>query len=470
MMETEQTTATQVLTPDVIIPKPDTEATTAPEQNQPLELVQRTIRINTHLIDIKLKGLTNGVIDVPANFFEEWIVKDNDLEFTSRKLDEKRAKLLQLQGKINSIELKQEESDRQANVLGAELSVLTQQYENIKAKVDEIKKTLLGIDEKLKSYHRPYAGVLGFIFILGSFFFILADLSILEQTFDDLGFDEGDGLWDNPRRKLSLGFAASLLALKPAMDFIIERYHFNEPNMKDSRIKARNIVYALVAVLVLACITLLSWHRAIAHQVDDNSSMPIYIAMLLSGPAFALGGALLLSVGHKNMKVGMMRYYYLNKCKRIIKNKLTPVEKERDEILKSKLTKEGDLKTFENGNQIKNELQIYYQEANQLTTEIARLDESMNNLLNEKEKAIYRDAVEVGKKYELQGKLLVSPAELYAYADTPDNYHTGNTKPGTNYSGNKPVPRPRRPYVMIRKMIAKNNFQANAEQIDVSDN
>jgi hypothetical protein len=434
----------------------------------------RRITLNTHLIDIKLKGLTNGVLEIPQNYFEEWIIRDNDLTYINDKLEDKKDKLKLVNDKIRYILTTKEQKKVRWQEAKSHVAEAKMKCENANEKVSQIKKTVKSLEEEIEQYQRPYLLIMGLVFLLGCIVMILTDIEILDKIFDALGVPKGEGFLSNPRLIMQIGFASAMLAIKPSMDFVIDNYRFKEPNEVESNKTLRNRTYLVIAFLILTCLSFMSWHRSL---IDENGVVTrspfeaIQIAIFLSGPAFALGGTLLLNLAHRNFKISWLKFIKKWRLNKLIKQKLVPIEQDLETYVSDRLKKEAIFLSLDGDLVDDEDLQKLYADSSILNSEIEELKEKINNVLNEKEIAIYRDAIEVGKKYELQGKLMISPSELHEYIDSNETSTSQESKRGTfNGPKIKNSPRPRRPYVMLRKLIAKNTFKSNSEQIDVSDN
>ena len=421
---------------------------------------------NGEAIDVRKKGITNGALQVTQEIYRKWIEQFKKTELLERKIVFENNNLLRLNERYDRT--LQERARIESELVGYRVQVASQskQADYIREQLIGLRQTLKEKKELLAQYSKPYLFGLSIFYLIASVVFMIADAVNLFYVFDEY---VGVGLFYSI--PLIGGFISSIFALKPAVDFVVERHYFQEPLHDLSSGKTvRFVFYSVVAVLILAVITFFSLYRASHPDEELSSTISGILAMTLMGPTFALAGALLLSVSHRSIKIWAKEKGLRKEILDLEENHIKP---KNSELIKY----ESEVVNADSRIQILNEEQKRLPSLDDLEIQMTKIRVIMVELYSQKSheatlmhQYAYDDCYEIGQKHEMDGTLsiqtdeLVIPRNDLEKADSDNSRGERSKSSGTtgNYINR------RRPYIFVRKQIARKAATGvNKDEVEV---
>jgi hypothetical protein len=450
-------------------------ATTEEPQNQEKEksfaMPDLDQVFNGEAIDVRKKGITNGALQITQEIYRKWIEQFKKTELLQRKIEFENNNLLRLNERYDRT--LQERARIESELVGFRVQVASQskQAANIREQLTHLRKTLEEKKDLFSKYKKPYLSGMVWVYGIAAVAFMVADMLVLLNLFDTT--------MEIPIEKaipITTAFIASIVALKPAVDFVIEKNSFHEPDYDHNDGKlGRFYFYAFIAILILVLITFFSYFRATTEdndnlkQILENSSAGV-ISLTLMGPTFALAGALLISIAHRNYKIGLKAKSLNNEIHAIEEDQIKP---QNSELIRF----ESDVVKAESKIQILNEEQKRLPSLEELEIQMLKIREILLELFSQKSKDAtlmhqfaYDDCYEIGQKHEMDGTLSIQTDELVIPRNEAEKAGAENSRAerakSSVTSGNY-INR-RRPYIFVRKQIARKAATGvNKDEVEV---
>jgi hypothetical protein len=381
-------------------------------------------------------GFFNGVLEVEPRHYEQYILGNEERNHIHRRLYKLRDRIAGAQRKILQLRSDKEGFLRAISKNKYELEKCEEELEYQFNQREKLDARIRGIKHSIKDINPYYVPFVAVLFIIAAFAFMVAEFFITRDVFFHI-------LDMQPLTAIPLAAAISLLtiALKPAVDRI-----FEEPYLRYNK-KAVNYFLGVFGVLALIALGFLGYFRNIGEAAnfladqrevaapasdifdEPTTELPgtiaeetqaaanimqhrsIVIVFTLSSILFALAGAICFSIG--------IPVINLFRKKKRLKEEL---EAEKDHF--SSLEK-GIVEKREEIADKKYQIEI----SEVLLGELDDLDEAekLLEILNEQElmelerqydvmkvaaAGLYQDGYDRGTKYELNGKLQVTPYDL----------------------------------------------------------
>jgi hypothetical protein len=420
---------------------------------------------NGEAIDVRKKGITNGALQVTQEIYRKWIEQFKKTELLERKIVFENNNLLRLNERYDRT--LQERARIESELVGYRVQVASQskQAANIREQLTLLRKTLEEKKELFSKYKKPYLSGMVWVYGIAAVAFMVADMLVLSDVFDGVL-----GIHKAKAYPIICAFIASIIAIKPAVDFVIEKNAFHEPNHDHNDGKTvRFYFYAFVALFILALITFFSYFRASKEEavVDSTSGM---IAITLMGPAFAIAGALLISVAHRNFKIGLKSKELKKEIQEIEEMQIKPQNAEL-------INYESDVVKAESKIVILNEEQKRLPSLEDLENQMLKIREILLDLFSQKSREAtmmhqhaYDDCYEIGLKHEMDGTLSIQTDELVIPRNEAEKSGSENSRgersKSSGTTGNY-INR-RRPYIFVRKQIARKAATGvNKDEVEV---
>lgn len=422
---------------------------------------------NGEAIDVRKKGITNGALQVTQEIYRRWIEQFKKTELLERKIVFENNNLLRLNERYDRT--LQERARIESELVGYRVQVASQskQAANIREQLSLLRKTLEEKKDLFSKYKKPYLSGMVWVYGIAATLFMIADTSVLYYVFDTiLGIERKNSI------PIIGAFISSIIALKPAVDFVIEKNSFNEPNHDHNEGKLiRFYFYAFVALIILSLVTFFGFFRATHEESEEvKNSISGIFAFTLMGPAFALAGALLISVAHRNKKIGKRINQLKIEIQEIEENQINPKNAEL-------ITYESDVVKAESQILIRNEEQKRLPSLDDLEIQMTKIREIMVELYSQKSREAtlmhqyaYDDCYEIGQKHEMDGTLSIQTDELVIPRNDLEKADSDNSRgeraKSSGTTGNY-INR-RRPYIFVRKQIARKAATGvNKDEVEV---
>jgi hypothetical protein len=421
---------------------------------------------NGEAIDVRKKGITNGALQVTQEIYRKWIEQFKKTELLERKIVFENNNLLRLNERYDRT--LQERARIESELVGYRVQVASQskQAANIREQLSILRKTLEEKKDLFSKYKKPYLSGMVLVYAIAAASFMVADTFVLKYVFDEI-----IGLKEEYANPLIGAFVASIIALKPAVDFVIERSVFHEPGHDNNDGKyLRFYFYAFVAVLIITLLTCFSYFRAINESEEVKASYSGITSLTLMGPAFALAGALLISIAHRNYKIGLKANSLKNEIQEIEEMQIKPQNAEL-------INYESEVVKAESKILILNEEQKRLPSLEDLENQMLKIREILLDLFSQKSREAtlmhqnaYDDCYEIGLKHEMDGTLSIQTDELVIPRNEAEKSGSENSRgersKSSGTTGNY-INR-RRPYIFVRKQIARKAANGvNKDEVEV---